>query len=197
MHWIDSGWGAIFTLEPVRVPDDLAGMRIRISPNFAHQAVMKALDVDAVPMGLGDFLPGLQSGLVDGGVSVAVFYDAMARDYAPFFTLTRHYRETGAMVANAEWYDQLPADKQIALKAAFGRPQDVRREVREMETRLIQSMAETGVTVIEPTDVQLGRWKAATASARDVILTEVGDANEAVVSALSEGLAAYKASEGR
>jgi len=188
LHWIDSGWGAVFAVEPVRLPEDLAGMRIRISPNFAHQAVMKALGADAVPIGLGDFLPGLQSGLVQGGVSVAVFYDAVARDYAPFFTLTRHYRETGAMVANAEWYDQLPPAKQDALRSAFGRPQAVRQEVRDMEAELIVSMAGHGVTVLEPTGDHLTIWQEATAPARELILSRVGELNPAVVEALTLGM---------
>lgn len=188
LQWIDSGWGAIFAVKPIRIPKDLKGLRLRISPNFAHQAVMESLNVDSAPMGLAEFIPGLQSGLVDGGVSVAVFYEAVAKSYAPFFTMTGHYRETGAMVANAEWFDALPANKQIVLRLAFGQPEVVRSEVRKMETKLIKSMSENGVTVIHPGPSELALWQAATAPAKDIIFSNLGPGGDGAVKSLCRGL---------
>jgi len=115
-----SGSATFASREPIRKLSDFEGKKIRVFAGRLQQAQMASLRASPVPMALGESLPALQSGTLDGvlgGIPVLArlrFFGA-----AKYLTETNHSLITGMTVINKSWFDKLPADLQdIVIKAA-------------------------------------------------------------------------------
>ena len=63
----DSGSRSFYNSKhPVRTPDDLKGMKIRIQSSDLNVAMIEALGANATPIPFGEVYTALQSGVVDG-----------------------------------------------------------------------------------------------------------------------------------
>jgi len=98
LQWVEVGWTHVFANRPLTHPDMAAGLRMRTSPNAAARYFCEAAGMDAIPLGIADVIPALQTGLVQGGLSSAVFHFFSTLDLAEHFTLTRHSYDTGAII---------------------------------------------------------------------------------------------------
>ena len=101
------------TRGPVRTPDDLRGKKIRVLATPIETAMMAALGATGVPMPLGEVLPALQQGALDGAeTSVTVFVTFKYYDVTKWFVKTDHYMITSILALSKKWYDTLPAPLQ-------------------------------------------------------------------------------------
>jgi TRAP-type C4-dicarboxylate transport system substrate-binding protein len=104
---------AFVTRQPFRTLGDLKGKKIRVLASPFQIEQMARLDATGVPMSLGDVLPGLQQGTIDGamgsiGISAALgYYDA-----ARYVNETGHVFIFSMAVMSRRWFDTLPADLQ-------------------------------------------------------------------------------------
>jgi TRAP-type C4-dicarboxylate transport system substrate-binding protein len=109
---------AFVTRRPFRAAGDLRGKKIRVLASPFQIEQMTRLGATGVPMSLGDVLPALQQGTIDGamgslGISAAFgYYDA-----ARYVNETGHAFIMSMAVASRRWFDALPADLQAMLVA--------------------------------------------------------------------------------
>ncbi len=101
---------------PIRTPDDLKGKKIRVLATPIETAMMAAVGATGVPMPLGEVLPALQQGALDGVESaLPVFTIFKYYDVAKFHTATNHYFITSMGTISKKWFDGLPAEIQRAV----------------------------------------------------------------------------------
>jgi TRAP-type C4-dicarboxylate transport system substrate-binding protein len=101
------------TRGPVRAPDDLRGKKIRVLATPIETAMMAALGATGVPMPLGEVLPALQQGALDGAeTSLTVLVTFKYYDVAKWYVKTDHYVITSMLALSKKWYDTLPASLQ-------------------------------------------------------------------------------------
>ena len=101
---------------PIRTPDDMKGKKFRVLATPIETAMVGALGATGVPMPLGEVLPALQQGAVDGVQSaLTVFTTFKYFDVAKFHTPTNHYFITSIGTVSRKWLDGLPADIQRAV----------------------------------------------------------------------------------
>jgi TRAP-type C4-dicarboxylate transport system substrate-binding protein len=101
---------------PVRHPDDLKGKKIRVLATPIETAMMATLGATGVPMTLGEVLPALQQGALDGSQSaLTVFTTFKYYDVAKYYVNTDHYFITSMGVVSKRWLDGLPRDVQQAV----------------------------------------------------------------------------------
>jgi TRAP-type C4-dicarboxylate transport system substrate-binding protein len=107
------GPSVFVTREPVRKLADFSGLKIRVLASRLQSAQIRALHATPVPMSLGEVLPALQQGAIDGvmgGIPVLTalhFYDA-----AKYLLETDHALIAAVAVFSKSWFDQLPPDLQ-------------------------------------------------------------------------------------
>ena len=107
----------ILTRTPVRAPEDLRGKKIRVLATPIETAMMAALGATGVPMPLGEVLPALQQGAIDGVQSgLHIFVNFKYYDVAKYHTNTDHYMVTVMGMVSKRWYDALPVDLQRAVE---------------------------------------------------------------------------------
>ncbi len=194
LEWVEVGWTDIFAQAPIVLPADAAGKKLRGSPNIAAQAFLSAIGADAISLGSTEIVPGLQTGLIDGGLGNTAFMYFSVRDYVSDVTLTRHSYDTGAIVANREWFETLDATQQEAVRTGFGPSELARREVREYIAGLQAELRQSDDIVIHALDSgQRAAWVEAASPAQQRIIAQVGGQAQAIYDAIQEGKRAFAA----
>ena len=124
-----SGSATFASREPIRKIGDFEGKKIRVFAGRLQQAQMATLKASPVPMALGESLPALQSGTLDGVLGgIPVLTRLCFFGVAKYLTETNHSLITGMTVINKAWFDKLPAElQQIVMKAASKASDDVFR----------------------------------------------------------------------
>ena len=107
---------AIAAKTPIRHLADFKGKKIRIFASQFQSVAFDRLGATPVAMSLGDVLPALQQGAIDGAVaSTAVFTAFHYQDAAKYATETGQPAIFGIVEISKKWYDTLPPDLQQVL----------------------------------------------------------------------------------
>jgi TRAP-type C4-dicarboxylate transport system substrate-binding protein len=97
----------------IRTLADFKGKKIRIFASKFQSEAFDRLGATPVAMSLGDVLPALQQGAIDGAVaSTAVFNAFHYQDATKYITLTGQPAIFGIVEISKKWYDTLPPDLQ-------------------------------------------------------------------------------------
>lgn len=108
-----SGPTAVNTRKPVRHIDDLKGLKLRVLASPMQMEPVKALGATPVPLSLGDVLPALQQGAIDGVMSVLPVLSAMHYyDTAKYISETNLSYAVSTFVMSRTWFSHLPPDLQ-------------------------------------------------------------------------------------
>ncbi|HKN10718.1 MAG TPA: TRAP transporter substrate-binding protein [Pseudomonadota bacterium] len=103
----------LVTRAPVRHLDDFKGKKIRIFASQFQSVAFERLGVTPVAMTLGDVLPALQQGAIDGAITgVGPVTHMHFIDAVKYVTLTNQPAIFIIAVVNRKWYDSLPKDLQ-------------------------------------------------------------------------------------
>ena len=108
---------------PIRHLADLKGKKIRIFASQFQTVALERLGATPVAMTLGDVLPAIQQGAIDGAVGgIVVFTPMHFQDAAKYVTETGQPTVFVIVEISRKWYDALPADLQkiVDTNAAQG-----------------------------------------------------------------------------
>lgn len=91
--------------------DDLKGMKLRSYPSPMMMEPLKHLGASPIPMTLGDVLPGLQNGTIDGALTANTILTAMKyQDTAKNAMYLPSWPTVAAAIVNKAWLAKLPPD---------------------------------------------------------------------------------------
>jgi TRAP-type C4-dicarboxylate transport system substrate-binding protein len=98
---------------PIRHLVDFKGKKIRIFASQFQTVAFDRLGATPVAMTLGDVLPALQQGAIDGAIAgIGVFYNMHFNDAAKYVTETNQPAIFIILEVSQKWYDSLPKDLQ-------------------------------------------------------------------------------------
>jgi TRAP-type C4-dicarboxylate transport system substrate-binding protein len=98
---------------------DFGGKKIRVLASPIQTEQLRKLSATAVPMSLGEVLPALQQGTIDGVMSVLPVLTALRfYDAAKFILESDQAMVTVVSVASKLWYDKLPKELQAVVDNA-------------------------------------------------------------------------------
>ena len=98
---------------PMRSLDDLKGKKVRVLASPFQMEQMTRLGATGVPLTLGDVLPALQQGTLDGALgALPVFAALQYHGTAKYMTETGHAYIFSVAMLSKKWFDGLPADLQ-------------------------------------------------------------------------------------
>ncbi len=116
MAVILTGPSAIVVRKPVRHLAEFQGMKIRVLASPFQLEMIKRMDASPVAMSLGDVLPALQQGAIDGALgTVPVFGPLHYVDTAKYIVESDQPYVNVIVVMNRKWVEALPADLQKIL----------------------------------------------------------------------------------
>ncbi len=157
----------------IHKPEDLEGLKIRISGGKFRQAVFK--DMGATPQSVpwGETFTALQTGVVDGAEAATYgFYEQKHFEAAGHLSLTSHVYTPSFLMMSQAFYDSL-TDEQRAVFVAVGREITDRAYAvaAELEARYFDEMkARTAIN-----SVDLPAFQAATARTHERYEADFGD----------------------
>jgi TRAP-type C4-dicarboxylate transport system substrate-binding protein len=161
----------ILTRNPSRHLADFKGLKIRILTSEFQIEQVKRLGATPVAMSLGDVMPALQQGAIDGALAaVAPFTPLHFYDAAKYMTETGHYNVFLVIEMSRKWLDALPPDLQ---KIVRDDAESVSRSVlpwqlTEIETQRKAWVAHGGELISLPADEQADMMKRMSTIADDV-----------------------------
>jgi TRAP-type C4-dicarboxylate transport system substrate-binding protein len=173
----------LFTSQPssiiakaaIRHLADLKGKKLRTFASQFQSEAFGRLGVTPVAMTLGDVLPALQQGAIDGAVAGTVIYAAMHYiDAAKFVTDIGQPVVFGLAAVSKKWYDALPPDlQQIIDKAGAAASIQVNPETVAINEKADKSWTAAGGELIKlPPDEQAAMLKALASVGEDVSKTK-------------------------
>jgi TRAP-type C4-dicarboxylate transport system substrate-binding protein len=110
---------AVAMRTPVRSAADFRGKKIRVLASPFQTEQMARLGATGVPLTLGDVLPALQQGTIDGSfAAVPIFTTLQYQDAAKYATETSQSYIFSVAMLSKRWFDGLPADLQAQVMAA-------------------------------------------------------------------------------
>jgi TRAP-type C4-dicarboxylate transport system substrate-binding protein len=174
---------AMFTSQPssiiaknaVRHLADLQGKKLRVFASQFQSVAFGRLGVTPVAMTLGDVLPALQQGAIDGAVAGTVIYSAMHYvDAAKYVTNIGQPVIFGYAAVSKKWYDALPADlQQMIDKVAATAMTQVNPQTVEIDANADKRWVDGGGELIDlPADEQSAMLKTLSSVAEDVSKTK-------------------------
>lgn len=176
-----SGFRQLITLNtPVRTPDDMKGLKIRVIPNDVYVSSIEALGASAVPMGFADVLTGLQQGTIDGfDLPINPFGANSLNEVAKYCNITNHFFTPYYLVIAKSVFDSLSAEDQAMVRECAEEACDWNFNVlwEEMEKENTELLKSKGVTFIEDVDIPAFQEKCASVweEYRDAIGSDVLD----------------------
>jgi TRAP-type transport system periplasmic protein len=104
---------SIVSKTPMRQLADFKGKKLRILASKFQSVAFTRLGVTPVAMTLGDVLPAIQQGTIDGAIAaLSVFVPMHYSDSAKYVTETNQPSIFTIMEVSQTWFDTLPADLQ-------------------------------------------------------------------------------------
>jgi len=113
---------SLIAKSPIRHLTDLKGKKIRIFASQFQIVAFQRLGASPVAMTLGDVLPALQQGTIDGALGGNVVFTPMHfQDAAKYITETGQPTVFSIVETNKKWYDSLPPDLQKIVDTVAAR----------------------------------------------------------------------------
>jgi TRAP-type C4-dicarboxylate transport system substrate-binding protein len=101
---------------PVHHLAEMKGKKVRVLASQFQTEPLARIGATGVPMTLGDVLPGLQQGTIDGAYgAVSVFGALKYYDAAKYMVETRHAYFYSIAMLSKRWFDGLPPDLQSQI----------------------------------------------------------------------------------
>ena len=150
LSWWENGYRHITTRKaPVTKPEDLKGVKIRVTPDKVRLDTFRALGAEPAPLAFGELYSALQQGVFDAQENPLSIIDSSSfADVQKYVALTGHVWGAACLVVSKKVWDQIaPADQKLATEAAAKWRDAQRRMVGEADEKLVAKLTEKGMTV--------------------------------------------------
>jgi TRAP-type C4-dicarboxylate transport system substrate-binding protein len=136
--FFDSGSRNVMTMDgPVRAPEDLRGMKIRVMSSSVLQQTVECLGAMPQTISQGEVYGALQTGVIDGWENnpATCLSFSMYETGCKHFAWTRHVAIPDLLVFSRRWYDSLDADIRQAVDQAAEETKRHQRELWQQDDR--------------------------------------------------------------
>jgi len=161
----------IVSKSPIRTLADFKGKKLRIFASQFQSVAFERLGVTPVAMTLGDVVPALQQGAIDGSVTgMGPITHMHFIDAAKFVTLTNQPAIFIIAEVNRKWYESLPPDlQQIIDRDAAAQAESIRQFAIDLRQKSEATWTAGGGELIKlPPDEQATFMKTLTSVGADV-----------------------------
>ena len=143
---------------PVKTPEDMKGLKIRLMQNPIYVDSFKALGANAVPMAGTDALTALQQGTIDGQenpLNVIVAFNLF--ESQKYLTISQHaYAPNVIMMSMKVWNKFTPEQQKLLQESAQAAAEYNRKLDNDNGAQWLQFLKDKGMQVTEP-DVEAFR----------------------------------------
>ena len=138
--------------EPIREPDDLEGMKVRVMSSRVAIEMVESFGAAATPISFGELYTALQQGVVDAAENNPPSYH-LSRHYevCKYYTIDEHTSVPDVLLIGTRTWDRLDADERRFLTQAARESAKVQQELwRQAEAESMDAVVRAGVEIIRP-----------------------------------------------
>ena len=162
-YW-DNGLKVMSANKPLRMPEDMKGLKMRIQSSKVLADQMKAVGALPQVMAFSEVYQAMQTGVVDGSENTpSNMLTQKHHEVQKYVALTNHGYIGYAVIVNKKFWDGLPADVRTALEGAMkdatAYANDIARQENEAALEGIRKSGRSEVITL--TDTQKSAWKKA------------------------------------
>jgi tripartite ATP-independent transporter DctP family solute receptor len=137
---------------PVRTPDDIAGLKIRVQESPMAFALIRAFGGSATPIAWGELYTSLQQGVVDGAENnPPSFHLSRHYEVCKYYTINEHTAVPDVLLVSEHLWQRLDDEQRRWLQEASDESAVLQRELWEVATeKALEEVAKAGVEIIYP-----------------------------------------------
>lgn len=175
-YW-DNGFKILSANKPLKTPDDMLGLKMRIQSSKVLEAQMKAFGAVPQVMAFSEVYQALQTGVVDGTENPpSNMYTQKMHEVQKNATLTNHGYLGYAVIVNKKFWDGLPDDVRAGLDKAMVEATAYANEIAQKENDdSMEAMKKSGKTDFHtPTAAEKKAWVEAAKPVHKEMASRVG-----------------------
>jgi C4-dicarboxylate-binding protein DctP len=162
-YWVN-GFKDMSANKPLRKPEDMKGLKMRIQSSKVLGDEMKALGALPQVMAFSEVYQAMQTGVVDGSENPpSNFYTQKMHEVQKYLTLTDHGVIEYAVIVNKKFWDGLPADIRTtlegAMKDATKYADDIAKKENDDALAAVKASGKTEIITLSP--AEKAAWKKA------------------------------------
>ncbi len=149
----DNGFRDVTTsTKPVKTPDDLKGMKLRVPAAPMLSSLFTTLGASPTPINFNEVYSALQTKLVDGQENpLAIISSARLYEVQKYCSLTGHVWDAYWILGNRKAFERLPKDIQEIVKRELDKAAtDERADIAALSVSLRTDLTAKGMQFIEP-----------------------------------------------
>ncbi|MBS9428841.1 TRAP transporter substrate-binding protein [Photorhabdus akhurstii] len=142
---------SFYAKKPIRTPDDLKGMKIRVQPSPTAISMVKNLGGNPTPLAYGELYTALQQGVVDAAENnIPSFSLSRHSEVARYFSLDKHTMVPDVLVISTKSLNKLSSEQQkILINAATHSSEYMTKLWEKSEEKERQNAEKIGVQFVD------------------------------------------------
>lgn len=191
--WYEIGFHHVYGKQPILTPEDARGVRFRVASSLNARLFAEALGADVIPLGYGEIVSALQTGLISAGEnSVSLYARTGIAGEAPHLTMTAHAFGVSVIVSRKQWWDGLPRATRELLTDSFPSIEQSRRAIRAQTQADLRAGEELGITVHRLDAGQRAAWREAEAGVTELLIRALGGRSREIYERILATKAEYR-----
>ena len=173
----DNGFKILSANKPLKAPDDLLGLKMRIQSSKVSEAQMKAFGAVPQVMAFSEVYQALQTGVVDGTENPpSNMFTQKMHEVQKHAVITNHGYLGYAVIVNKAFWDGLPAPIRADLDKAMTEATAYANEIAQSENdQSLEAMVKSGKTAFHtPTEAEMKVWIEASRPVHKEMTARVG-----------------------
>ncbi|MEA1896424.1 MAG: TRAP transporter substrate-binding protein [Bacteroidota bacterium] len=149
----DAGSRSFYTIDqPVLIPSDLAGLKIRVMKSKTAMEMVQALGGSPTPLSWGELFTALQSGVVDGAENnPPSFYTSHHYEVCKHYSLDEHTQVPDVLIISKKIWYGLSKEEQGWLQTAANKSVTLERKLwAESVKKSLKEVEKAGVKIYYP-----------------------------------------------
>ena len=174
----------LISSKPVRKPEDMAGMTVRVPPNTMWIETFKAMGARPTTVQWSEVYNALQQNVVQGAEApLGSLWGSKLQETRKYISMTGHFTAFVMWPINAGYFNKLPKDvQQVLLEEGAKAGKEMTRLTLASQQEYLGKFKAAGVTVVN--DVDIPAFQKATASVYKVFPKWTPGLRETVLSNL-------------
>ena len=151
--WLDAGTRNFYTVKkPIRTPDDLKGLKIRVQQSASNIRMMELFGGAATPMGFGEVYTALQQSVIDGAENNELALTSNKHgEVCKYYSYNMHQMVPDIVIGNLRFLNNLSPEERAIFDEGFKVISKVQREAWGASVeRAINEAKEMNVEFIYP-----------------------------------------------
>ncbi len=119
LTWYNAGTRNFYATKPIKTPDDLKGLKLRVQQSPASVNMIKAFGAAATPMSFGEVYTAIQQGVINGAENNELaLTDNKHGEVAKYFSYDMHQMVPDMLVGNLKFLESLSPEEQKVFEDA-------------------------------------------------------------------------------